>query len=74
MQHGLHIVEVSALVGDPARANILTALLDSRALTATEFAYAVGVTPQAASAHLARLADSGLLVPEKGGCHRYFRL
>ena len=74
MQTGPHIAEIAALVGDPARANILSALLDGRALTATELAYAAGVTPQTASAHLAKLADMGLLLPEKQGRHRYFRL
>ena len=74
MHHGPHIAEIAALIGDPGRANILTALLDGRALTATELAYAAGVTPQTASAHLAKLADSGLLAPEKQGRHRYFRL
>ena len=74
MQHGPHIAEVAALVGDPARANILTALLDGHALTAIELAYAASVTPQAASAHLAKLADSGLLAAEKQGCQRCFRL
>jgi DNA-binding transcriptional ArsR family regulator len=74
MQNGPHIAEIAALVGDPARANILSALLDGRALTATELAYVAGVTPQTASAHLAKLADMGLLAPEKQGRHRYFRL
>ena len=36
---------VAALVGDPARANMLTALLSGRALTATELAQEAGVTP-----------------------------
>ena len=40
------LAEVAALVGNPARANMLTALLDGRALTATELAYAAGVAPQ----------------------------
>ena len=40
MGAGLHIAEVANLVGDPARANILAALLDQRALTASELAYA----------------------------------
>ena len=74
MQTGPHIAEIAALVGDPARANMLSALLDGQALTATELAYVAGVTPQTASAHLTKLADMGLLAPEKQGRHRYFRL
>ena len=66
--------ETASLVGDPARANMLTALMDGRALTAAELARAASVTPQTASGHLARLADAGLLAVEKQGRHRYHRL
>ncbi|CCD98131.1 putative transcriptional regulatory protein, Ars family [Bradyrhizobium sp. STM 3809] len=65
---------VAALVGDPARANMLTALLSGRALTATELAQEAGVTPQTASSHLAKLEAGGLVEPEKQGRHRYYRL
>ena len=68
------IAEIASLVGDPARAMMLTALLDGRALTATELAYAARVTPQTASTHLAKLAEAGLLTPLRCGRHRYFRL
>jgi len=49
------LAEIAALVGNPARANMLTALLDGRALSASELAYAGGVAPQTASEHLAKL-------------------
>ena len=65
---------VAALVGDPARANMLIALLSGRALTATELAQEAGVTPQTASSHLAKLETGGLIEPEKQGRHRYYRL
>src|SRR5690349_17925587 len=55
--------EPAALIGDPARANILAALMDGRALTAKELAYAAGVTPQTTSGHLARLTAAKLIVP-----------
>jgi DNA-binding transcriptional ArsR family regulator len=74
MGAGPHIAQVAALVGDPARANMLAALIDGRAHTATELAYLAGVTPQTASSHLAKLAEAGLLAPQKQGRHRYFRL
>jgi len=74
MSNAPQIAEVAALVGDPARANILCALLGGRALTATELAYAAGVTPQTTSGHLAKLAGACLLVPMKQGRHRYYRL
>ena len=66
--------EVAALAGDPARAGMLHALMDGRALTASELAYVAGITPQTASAHLARMATAGLLSVEKQGRHRYHRL
>jgi DNA-binding transcriptional ArsR family regulator len=68
------IAEIAGLVGEPARASMLSALLDGRALTATELAYAARVTPQTASTHLAKLTEAGLLTPVKDGRHRYFRL
>jgi DNA-binding transcriptional ArsR family regulator len=68
------MASVAALVGDPARANILTALMDGRALTAKELAFAAGVTPQTASGHLAQLTGANLLALERQGRHRYFRL
>lgn len=66
--------EIATLAGDPARAGMLHALLDGRALTATELAHAAGITPQTASGHLARLTAGGLLAVEKQGRHRYHRL
>jgi len=65
---------IAALVGDPARANILTALMDGRALTAKELAFAAHVSPQTTSGHLSRLTEANLLSVEKQGRHRYFRL
>ena len=66
--------EVAALSGDPARAGMLHALMDGRALTASELARAAGVTPQTASGHLLRMTTVGLLSVEKQGRHRYHRL
>ncbi len=68
------LAETAALVGDPARANMLTALMDGRALTAAELARAAGVAPQTASGHLAQLTEAGLLAMERQGRHRYHRL
>jgi DNA-binding transcriptional ArsR family regulator len=68
------IAEIAALAGDPARANILTALLDGRSMTATELAYAARVTPQTTSAHLAKLTEAGLIIATPSGRHRYFKL
>jgi DNA-binding transcriptional ArsR family regulator len=74
MKAGPDIAMVASLVGDPARANMLTALLTGRALTASELAHQAGVTPQTASSHLSKLEAGGLVEPEKQGRHRYYRL
>jgi len=74
MDFGIHLAEVASLVGDPARANIMCALLDGRALTAKELAYAASVTPQTTSGHLAKLTEGRLLTVVKQGRHRYYRL
>ncbi|WP_407975621.1 ArsR/SmtB family transcription factor [Brucella pseudogrignonensis] len=74
MKDGPIIASVAALLGDPARANMLTALMDGRALTVSELAAAAGVTLQTASGHLSKLDAANLLVAEKQGRHRYFRL
>jgi DNA-binding transcriptional ArsR family regulator len=68
------IAEVGTLVGEPARAAMLQALMDGRALTATELAGVAGVTPQTASFHLGRLCESGLVSVLSQGRHRYHRL
>ncbi len=68
------IAEIGMLVGEPARAAILGALMDGRALTATELSRIAGVTPQTASSHLARLTSANLVEVQKQGRHRYHRL
>lgn len=74
MKNGPDISQIGALIGDPARANMLAALMDGRALTATELAEVAGITPQTASSHLAKLEDGGLVQPQKQGRHKYFSL
>lgn len=74
MKEGPDIARIAALIGDPARANMLSALIDGRALTASELAAEAGVTKQTASSHLAQLREGGLLAFESQGRHRYFRL
>jgi len=74
MKDGPNIVGIAALIGDHARAAVLTVLLADRALTATELAAVAGVTKQTISAHLAKLVDAGLVAVEAQGRHRYFRL
>ncbi len=74
MKEGPDIARIAALIGDPARANMLTALMSGKALTAAELAMEAGVTPQTASTHLARLDEGGLIRPRKQGRHKYFSL
>ena len=68
------IASVAFLIADPARAVMLAALLDGRALPAGELAHAAQVTPQTASSHLAKMLEGGLLACEREGRHRYYRL
>jgi DNA-binding transcriptional ArsR family regulator len=74
VKDGPNIARIAALIGDHARAEMLTALLADRALTATELAGIAGVTKQTASAHLSKLLDAGLIGVEHQGRHRYHRL
>lgn len=70
LPHGISvgaIAEVAALAGDPARLNMLLALLDGFPLTASELADVAGVTPQTASSHIGKLRIAGLLRVEKLG-------
>lgn len=74
MKEGPDIAMIGALLGDPARANILIALLGGQPLTAGELAREAGVSAQTASGHLGRLHDGGLLAVAKQGRHRYYSL
>jgi DNA-binding transcriptional ArsR family regulator len=74
MKDGPSIVGIAALIGDHARAEILTALTAGEALTATELAAVAGVTKQTVSGHLAKLLEARLVAVESQGRHRYFRL
>ncbi|MBO0783089.1 MAG: winged helix-turn-helix transcriptional regulator [Ktedonobacteraceae bacterium] len=74
MPGDVNIAYVAALLADEARASMIVALGDDRAMTAGELARCASVKPSTASAHLARLVESGLLVVERQGRHHYFRL
>jgi DNA-binding transcriptional ArsR family regulator len=68
------IAHVARLIGEPARAAMLDALVAGRALAAGELARAAGVKPATASEHLAKLVHGGLVTVEQAGRHRYYRL
>ncbi|MCB1956191.1 MAG: winged helix-turn-helix transcriptional regulator [Rhodocyclaceae bacterium] len=74
MKDGPHIARIATLIGDATRAEVLTALMADRALTATELAAVAGVTRATMSSHLARLVEAGLVGMCRQGRHRYFRL
>lgn len=74
MKDGPNIVGIASLIGDRARAEILTALLGGQALTATELTAVADVTKQTMSAHLSKLVEAKLVAVESQGRHRYFRL
>jgi DNA-binding transcriptional ArsR family regulator len=74
MTDGSSMVPAATLIGDHARARMLTALMGGRALTATELAGAAGITKQTGSTHLRKLLDARFVAMEAHGRHRYFRI
>jgi len=74
MKEGPDIALLGSLIGDPARANMLSALMSGKALTVSELAVEAGVTLPTASSHLGKLEAGGLLRRRKQGRHRYFSL
>jgi len=66
--------KIAAMIGDPTRARMLSALMGGQYLAAGELAAAAGITAQTASTHVARLLDAELVVVRTQGRHRYFRL
>jgi DNA-binding transcriptional ArsR family regulator len=68
------LARVGALIGDAGRARVLRALADGRELPASVLAAEAGVAPSTASVHLRKLVEGGLVVAERHGRHRYFRL
>jgi DNA-binding transcriptional ArsR family regulator len=74
MREGPDIARIASLVGDPARANMLNALMGGTALTASELALEAGVSLPTASSHLSKLMEGGLLTLASQGRHRYYGL
>ncbi len=74
--HDVHdlLAGIASAIGQPARARMLSCLLDGRARTSTELALAAGIGPPTASAHLSRLQAAGLVCVQVQGRHRYYRL
>jgi DNA-binding transcriptional ArsR family regulator len=71
---GPNLAKVAALIGEPARARMLFALMEGREFSASELAYHAGASAQASSAHLAKLVAGGLLSVRSAGRQRLFKL
>jgi len=68
------LAALGSVLGERARARMLLALSDGRALPAGVLASEAGVAASTASQHLGRLVDAGLLAVVPQGRHRYYRL
>ena len=74
MKDGPEIARIASLIGDPARANMLTAMVGGQALTTSELSGVAGISLPTASGHLAKLEGAKLVAVERQGRHRYYRL
>ena len=74
MHEGPYFAQAAALIGDPARATMLAALMREHALTASELASISGITPQTASSHIRKLSETGLVRKRQQGRHHYIEL
>lgn len=66
--------KIARLIGDKARSIMLWSLLDGKAYTATELAVCSNISRQSVSNHLSKLMEADLILAEKQGRHRYYRL
>jgi DNA-binding transcriptional ArsR family regulator len=73
-RHFPGLSRIGALIADPGRAAMLWSLMDGTARPAGELTMIAGLSPSAASGHLARLTEGGLLALEVSGRHRYYRI
>ena len=74
MTASANMVEVAALVGDTARATMLSALMGGQALTSSELAGIAHVSRSTASGHLHKLTAAKLLSVTSRRRHRYYRI
>ena len=69
-----NMVEIAALVGDTARATMLSALMGGQALTSSELAGLAHVSRATASGHLNKLMQARLLAVTQKRRNRYYRI
>ena len=68
------VASAAAMLADPSRAAIVLALMDGRSRSAKKLALDAGVTPQTASTHLKKLVAADMLLWERDGRSKSFRL
>src|SRR5262249_7465568 len=71
---GPDVAIVASLIGDPARSNMVMALMSGLSLSAAELAREAAITPSTATGHLGKLEASGILVSNRQGRHPHFRI
>lgn len=74
MDEVLTLAQMARMISSPARATMLLALADGRALPASELAYRAGISNQTASEHLSLMKKMGIVCVEHCGRHRYYRV
>jgi DNA-binding transcriptional ArsR family regulator len=74
MNEKFSLASTAGLIAEPARAAMLTALLDARPRSAGDLARVANVSAQSASMHLSQLLAGGFLRVTRQGRHRYFRI
>jgi DNA-binding transcriptional ArsR family regulator len=74
MSADVDVSAVARVLADPVRVRLLLALGEDRQLAAGELAALAGVSPSAASFHLARLVEACFLRVHQRGKHRYFEI
>jgi DNA-binding transcriptional ArsR family regulator len=68
------LAAAASLLAEPARAELVLAVLADGSLPASELAARAGIARSTASGHLARLVAGGLLVVSGRGRNRYYEL
>lgn len=68
------IADSAVLFSDPARVTILTSLLGGESRPAGELARLANLSPQAATAHLSKMVEGGLLSFRRLGRHHYYQI
>ena len=74
MENNPDISRIAALIGDPARANMLVALMRGGARTVSELSAEAGVGLATTSSHVAQMQAGGLICARKSGRHKYLEL